>query len=87
MSICMTQEGFFYLLMWPCPIVQTYWPEIVNFLHGHIGSPLFLDPKLCLLGLLPDPNMVNFQTIFLHETIFYGKLIAKNLDADNPSHT
>lgn len=83
--LCEAQVGTFYHLMWFCPIVQTYWYQIVCFLHDDIESPLSLDPRLCLLGLLPDPDTNTFQTLFQLETLFVAHKL-KKLDADNPSY-
>lgn len=44
-----------------------------------MGSPAVLDPKLCLMGLLPDPDIDTVLAIFLYETLFSArKIVAWN---------
>lgn len=47
-------------------------------MHDNMGSPVALDPKLCLLGLLPDIDIDKYQAIFVYETLFLArKVVAK----------
>lgn len=75
---CLSTPCSFFHLIWSCPVIQDYWSQIVKFLHDHMGSPIQLDPKLCLLGLLPD-TMARPTATLLSETLFSArKLIAKH---------
>lgn len=75
---CSSNPCSFYHLLWSCPDIQNYWAQIITFLHDHMGSPIPLDPKLCLLGLFPDTAMDKYLAIFLGETLFCArKLVAK----------
>ena len=47
--------------------------QIIQFLHDKMGSPVVLDPKLCLLGLLPDVEIDKYQATFLNETLFMAR--------------
>lgn len=38
-----------------------------------MGSPVVLDPKLCILGLLPDADIDKFQATFIYETLFVAR--------------
>lgn len=43
-----------------------------------MGSPVILDPKLCLLGLLPDVDIDKSIAVFVRETLYMArKTIAK----------
>lgn len=67
---CADHPCTFCHLLWTCPDIQNYWAQIIQFLHDHMGSPLQLDLKSCLLGLLPDVPIDKFLATFLHETLF-----------------
>lgn len=44
-----------------------------------MGSPVQLEPKVCVLGLLPDITIDKFSAIFLYETLFCArKLVARH---------
>lgn len=76
---CSSNPCSFFHLLWSCPVIQDYWAQMIKFLHDHMGSPVQLDPKPCLLGLLPDATMDRFLAIFLSETLFCArKLVAKH---------
>lgn len=75
---CAGHPCTFYHLIWAYPAIQNYWAQIIQFLHDHMGSPLQLDPKTCLMGLLPDVTINQFLATFLYETLFSAwKLLAK----------
>lgn len=38
-----------------------------------MGSPVALDPKLCLLGLLPDADIDKYLATFMYETLFLAR--------------
>ena len=40
-----------------------------------MGSPVVLDPKLCILGLLPDVEVDKYHTIFIFETLFLARKV------------
>lgn len=76
--MCLLVPGSFYHLIWSCPNIQSYWIQVIRFLHDNMGSPVGLDPKLCLLGLLPDTDVDKYLAIFLYKTLFLArKVIAK----------
>lgn len=82
---CAGHPWTFYHLIWTCPEIQNYWAQIIQFLHDHMGSPLQLDPKSCLMGLLPDVKINQFLATFLYETLFSArKLVAKNWMRNTP---
>lgn len=75
--MCLLTPRTFYHLLWSCPHIQT-WVQVIQFLHDHMGTPVGMDPKLCLLGLLPDIDVDKYQAIFIYETLFLArKVIAK----------
>lgn len=47
--MCCQATGSFYL--WQCSKMQTYWTQVVQFLHDTMGSPITVQPKPCLLGI------------------------------------
>lgn len=58
---------------------------MVRFLHDKMGSPITLQPKPCLLGIFPDPEVNKFTKLFLHETLFSArKVIARARMRPNP---
>lgn len=70
---CSLAEG-----TWQCSNIQAYWLQVTQFLHDNMGTPVGMDPKLCLLGLLPDVEVDKYQTIFLCESLFLArKVVAK----------
>lgn len=73
--MCLLVPGTFYHLLWSCPNIQTYWLQVIQFLHDNMGSPVGLDPKLCLLGLLPDSDVDKYQAIFVYETLFLARKV------------
>lgn len=73
--LCTGGPGTFYHLIWECPILQTYWVQVIKFLHDKMGSPVVLDPKLCILGLLPDIDIDKFHAAFIHETLFMARKV------------
>lgn len=43
-----------------------------------MGSPITVQPKSCLLGIFPEPELDKFTKIFLLETLFSArKVIAR----------
>lgn len=83
--ICNQATGTFFHLLWQCPQIQAYWVQVVRFLHDTMGSPVTLQPKLCLLGILSDPEINKFQKVFVHETLFSArKVIARAWMRPNP---
>lgn len=53
-----------------------------------MGSPVGLDPKLCLLGLLSDADVDKYQGIFICETLLIArKVVAKVWMQALPPHT
>lgn len=84
---CSVSPCSFFHLIWECLDIQNYWTQIIKFLHDHMGSPLQLDPKMCLLGILPDVNMEKFLATFLYETLFCArKVIARHwMRANSPT--
>lgn len=78
-GMCNQAPGTFYHLLWDCPRVQGFWTQIVQFLHDTMGSPITLNPKPCLLGIYPEPDINIFTKIFLNETLFSArKTIARH---------
>lgn len=70
--------GTTFHLLWQCPKIQQFWTQVVKFLHDTMGSPIMLQPKQCLLGTFPDPELNKFTKIFLHESLFSArKVIAR----------
>lgn len=84
---CSSNPCTFFHLLWLCPEIQSYWIQIIKFLHDHMGSLIQLDPKLCLLGLLPDTIKDRSIITLLSELIFYArKLVAKHwMCTDSPT--
>lgn len=77
-SYCTDGPSTFYHLIWECPTLQIYWTQVIKFLHDKMGSPVVLDPKLCILGLLPDTDIDKFHATFIHKTLFMArKVIAR----------
>lgn len=77
-NMCLLAPGSFYHLIWSCPKIQSYWLQVIQFLHDIMGTPVGLDPKLCLLGLLPDADVDKYLAIFISESLFLArKVIAK----------
>lgn len=77
---CLAVPGIFYHLIWSCPNIQTYWTQVIRFLHHDtMGSPVVLDPKLCLLVLLPDVEIDKYQTVFIYETLFLARKVVARL--------
>lgn len=87
--MCDQATGTFFHLLWQCPRIQAYWAQIVRFLHDTMGSPVTLQPKLCILGILSDPEINKLKKIFVHETLFSArKVIARNwMRPDPPEFT
>lgn len=78
-GMCKQVTGTFYHLLWDCPRVQGFWTQIVQFLHDTMGSPITLNPKSCLLGIYPEPDINKFTKVFLNETSFSArKTIARH---------
>lgn len=76
--MCNQAVGTFFHLIWHCPKIQQFWSQVIKFLHDTMGSPITLQPKPCLLGIFPDPELNKFTKIFLHESLFSAhKVIAK----------
>lgn len=71
--MCIQASGTFYHLILDCPKVQDFWAQIVQFLHDTMGSPITLNPKSCLLGIYPEPDINKFIKIFLDETLFSAR--------------
>lgn len=75
--MCGKESGTFIHLMWSCPQIQGLWTQVVKFLHDNMGSLITLDPKLCLLGILPE-SIDKYTRTFLQETLFsVRKVIAR----------
>lgn len=70
---CDDPAGTFLHLLWSCPMIQTYWTQVINFLHDQMGSPLQLDPRPCILGLLSEINVDKFFVTFLHKSLFLDR--------------
>lgn len=51
-----------------------------------MGSPVVHDPKICLLGLLPDAEVDKYQATFLYETLFSTKSCGQAMDAGITPH-
>ena len=49
--------------------------QVIWFLHDEMGSPATLDPKMCLLGLLPELDADKHLLTFLHETLFLARKV------------
>lgn len=73
--MCMQDIGTFFHLIWSCSKIQGFWKQIVEFIHDTMGSPLTLNPKTCLLGIFPDPEIDKFTKIFLQETLFLARRV------------
>lgn len=71
--LCHKETGMFFHLIWACPLIQGFWKQAVDFLHDTMGSPLTLDPKQCILGIFPDPDINSFTKIFLHEKSIFSQ--------------
>lgn len=69
--LCGQAVGTFFHLLWQCPKIQTFWVQ-VWFLHDTIGSPITLQPKLCLLGIFPDPGLNKFTKNIPAWNILFG---------------
>lgn len=41
--LCASAPGSFYYLIWACPIIQTFWLQVIRFLHDQMGSPIALE--------------------------------------------
>lgn len=83
-QMCGRETGTFFHLIWTCPKIQGLWEQIVTFLHDTMGSPLALDPKQCLLGIIPD-TIDKYTKTFLHETLLPArKVIAKKWIRQEP---
>lgn len=75
--MCGRETGTFFHLLWTCPKIKGFWEQIVAFLHDIMGSPLALDPKQCLFGIVPD-TIDKYTKTILYETLFAArKVIAK----------
>lgn len=76
---CMSPISSFFHLIWSCPAIQTYWNQIITFLHDDMGSPVQVEPRVCILGLLPDVTIDKFTATFIYESLFCArKLVAKH---------
>ena len=76
--MCAADAASFYHLLWHCPDMQAYWLRVTQFLHDNMGTPVGMDPKLCLLGLVPDVDVDKYQNIFMCESLFVArKVVAK----------
>lgn len=62
--MCSHYAGSFYHLLWTYLAIQGFWTQVVQFLHNTMGSPLTLHPKLCLMGIYPEPDIDKFTKIF-----------------------
>lgn len=51
-------------------VIQAYWTQVIHFLHDQMGSPVTLEPKLCLLRLLPDSDIDKSLATFVHKSLF-----------------
>ena len=47
------REGSLYHCLWDCPLIQTFWSEVIDMILKLTGVKLILDPKLCILGIFP----------------------------------
>lgn len=84
-NVCNQTTGTFYHLQWQCSTIQTFWTQVIRFLHDTMGFPITLQPKLCLLGIFPEPELDTFTKIFLNETLFSAKkFIARVWMRPNP---
>lgn len=83
--MCNQAVGTFFHLLWQCPRIQPFWTQVLRFLHDTMGSPVTLQPKIWLLGILSDPEINKFNKTFLHETLFSAqKVIARVWMSPNP---
>lgn len=73
--MCNQATGTFYHLLWQCSKIQTFWTQVIWFLHDTMGSPITLQPKPCLLGIFPEPELNKFTKIFVYETLFSAKKV------------
>lgn len=71
------------------PVIHDYWSQVVQFLHDKMGSPMTVDPRLCLLGLFPNPEDDKFDTFFLQKQSAVNRWEANftQMDAGTPSHS
>lgn len=84
---CKDHNSSFYHLIWSCPVIRSYWEQLVKFLHDDMGSPLTLCPKQCLLGILSEHEQNRPLHIFMQESLFVVRLLIarKWLWADTPT--
>lgn len=70
---CRTQEADFLHVVWHCPVINSYWIEILDKLEKATGWTASKEMRTVLLGLLPTPKNKKLT----RKLVMLGLILAK----------
>uniref|UniRef100_A0A803J788 Reverse transcriptase domain-containing protein n=1 Tax=Xenopus tropicalis TaxID=8364 RepID=A0A803J788_XENTR len=84
---CRSDNPHFYHLIWSCPILIDYWKQITQFIHDVMGSPVPLDPKVCLLAILEHLYPNTYKRTAITELLHIARkhITSKWLSTESPT--
>lgn len=74
---CQNPDTGLFHMLWSCPVIYTYWTNLINYVTTQVLLPGVLTPEVCLMGLVDDLAPHIRTRTLLRSLLFYGrKLIA-----------
>lgn len=70
---CRQSVGTFFHVVWSCPILQTYWREVVSDINGVAGLHLDVDPLVFLLGITDNLATTKHTKLFVFYAAYYAR--------------
>lgn len=70
---CPQTRSDFWHMVWDCPVIQTFWSEVVQLLSDVLSVPIPLTPEVCLFGILDEEVWSHHTRVFLRETLFLAR--------------
>lgn len=73
---CRTSQGDHTHLIWRCKKLPWYWVKILETLEKVFHTNILLRPNYCILGILDDLDLTDFQKVAINRALFQAwKLI------------
>ena len=76
---CQQERGTFFLMVWACPKIKSFWERVTESLGGIIGHYVVCDPILCLLNHMDEGAWSKYKK----QLIITRGMTAKRLIASN----
>lgn len=70
---CRQSVGTFFHVVWACPVLQTYWRDIVSDVNGVAGLQLKADPMMFFLGITDNLTAGKHTKLFVFYAAYYAR--------------